>query len=1087
MAKNEADQAEDTQAAGASPDGKKKAAKKAKAPKKAEKSASANRGVWGLDLGQCGLKALRLEERGGQVVATHFDYIEHAKILSQPDADKDALIREALETFLKRNTWRGDHLAISVPGKSGLVRFVKLPPVEEKRIKDIVAFEARQQIPFSLEEVVWDFQKLGSGMIIEGMAIDTEIGLFAMKRDAIQRELQSYKDANLEIHTIQMSPLALANYLIYDQLKKDPPSGKLEDDDGSSSSPKCIAALDVGADESTLVVTNGGKTIMQRPVNIGGNHFTRALTKELKLTFAKAEHIKRNAAKGVGKDGPDLKTILVALRPVYTDFVNELQRAFTYFSNTNRSAEITQLVGLGNAFKLPGLQKYLMDKLQMPVALPESFGRLESSEIDSQTTFKDNLLSFAVAYGLGLQGLGKGTLKVNLLPPEIRFERMIKAKKPIAVAAAALLLLGLGGFAYKNYVEAKPFIDTNVKKEVVLATNAKKTVDAGKTAYDGAVKVTDDEKRKVESSVAGQQERLNWLELFTFLNDALPKPDGSNLYTAEAKPYYEGWKVPWTDWQKEIDTAPEPSKTLMRKERDFLAAEWATLFKALPNQLTQLPLTANPLPDQNLSTVHDQYTRAKAAKQDFFRRTTGGRAYDLYANQQGMVRESAEGSNLPAGIADLPQVNIEAVNCRYTDKLDAFWNAAKGEPNFKAGINERVKPASHLKTAPDGAGWVVELRGYTFHWDAQNFLNKTLLENLSAHGVRPTVVARVAGQPPVAVTDSPASAAPAGDSAAAEAGPVPAAGPVVNRVSHVMLYSYAISNTSDRQNLSLVSASLLPGLMGGGGGGGGEGGMGAPGGMPGKGGMMGAMMAGPSPGGGDGGGGAGASGGSKRDSWVSIGGTGGGSAAGGASEGMPGMGGGPGGAGKGGMGGGAKAGPGMMSGAGMMPGGMGAATAGAGRPSNDRRTEFVVFFIWKEPVPSDSLRHVLDGSADAAAPEAGAAGESAKLYSLKADPAAIRPERKLPLQRRQPGLPKEAQPPVPVVEKPLDSAPVPAATPSEATEGAPPPVGTPAVPAVPGVQPPAATKPAGGPASGTIPANPANPGPGNPPPANPRP
>ena len=96
MAKNEADQAEDTQAAGASPDGKKKAAKKAKAPKKAEKSASANRGVWGLDLGQCGLKALRLEERGGQVVATHFDYIEHAKILSQPDADKDALIREAL-------------------------------------------------------------------------------------------------------------------------------------------------------------------------------------------------------------------------------------------------------------------------------------------------------------------------------------------------------------------------------------------------------------------------------------------------------------------------------------------------------------------------------------------------------------------------------------------------------------------------------------------------------------------------------------------------------------------------------------------------------------------------------------------------------------------------------------------------------------------------------------------------------------------------------------------------------------------------------------------------------------------------------
>ncbi|MFM8932535.1 MAG: type IV pilus assembly protein PilM, partial [Gemmataceae bacterium] len=710
-------------------------------PAKAEKPAAIkhNKGVWGLDLGQCGLKAIRLEERDGQVVATHFDYIEHAKILSQPDADKDALIREALETFLKRNSWKGDHLAIAVPGKSGLVRFVKLPPVEEKRIKDIVAFEARQQIPFSLEEVVWDFQKLGQGMVIEGMAIDTEIGLFAMKRDAIQRELQSYKDANMEVHTIQMSPLALANYLIFDQLKKDPPTGKPEDDDGSSSSNRCIAALDVGADESTLVVTNGGKTIMQRPVNIGGNHFTRALTKDLKLTFAKAEHIKRNATKGVGKDGPDLKTILAALKPVYSDFVNELQRALTYFSNTNRSAEITHLVGLGNAFKLPGLQKYLQEKLQIQVNLPESFERLDTREVDSQATFKDNLLSYAVSYGLALQGLNKGTLKVNLLPPEIRFERMIRAKKPMAAAAAALLLLGLGGMAWRNYVGAKPFIDSGVIAEVDNAKKAKSTVDAGKSSYDSAVKATDDEKRKVESSVAGQQERLNWLELYSFVNEALPHPDGTNLYSADAKPYFEGWRVPWIEWEKEIQAAPAALQAKLKKDREQLATEWSATFKVQPQQLVLLPLPANPLPDQKLETVHDQYTRARAAKQDFFRKMRGVDAYDLYANQRGLVREAAQGSNLPAGIADLPMVNIEAVNCRYTDKLDTFWNAATADPAFKTSMNDRVRPAAHLKTALEGAGWVVELRGYTFHWDAQNFLNKTLVENLAIHGIRPKV------------------------------------------------------------------------------------------------------------------------------------------------------------------------------------------------------------------------------------------------------------------------------------------------------------------------------------------------------------
>ena len=59
-------------------------------------------------------------------------------------------------------------VAISVPGQSGLARFVKLPPVEEKKIADIVRFEAKQQIPFHLDEVVWDFQKLGSGTMTDG-------------------------------------------------------------------------------------------------------------------------------------------------------------------------------------------------------------------------------------------------------------------------------------------------------------------------------------------------------------------------------------------------------------------------------------------------------------------------------------------------------------------------------------------------------------------------------------------------------------------------------------------------------------------------------------------------------------------------------------------------------------------------------------------------------------------------------------------------------------------------------------------------------------------------------------------------------
>ena len=48
-----------------------------------------------------------------------------------------------------------------------------------------------------------------------------------------------------------------------------------------------------------------------------------------------------------------------------------------------------------------------------------------------------------MAYGLGVQGLGKGGLSTNLLPPEIERVRLIRAKKPWALAASALVMLGL--------------------------------------------------------------------------------------------------------------------------------------------------------------------------------------------------------------------------------------------------------------------------------------------------------------------------------------------------------------------------------------------------------------------------------------------------------------------------------------------------------------------------------------------------------------------------------------------------------------------------------------------------------------------
>ncbi len=427
--------------------------------------------TWAVDIGQAALKALKLVPgpNPDEVVAEAFDFIEYPKILSQPDADPEELVREALATFTDRNDVEGCKVAIAVPGQAGLVKFIKLPPVEKKRIPDIVKFEAKQQIPFALDEVVWSYQQIGG----DDEASDeeftmAEVGLFAMKRDQITRAILPLTVAGIEVDIVQMSPIALYNYICFDQLK-------------ASGSKDSVVVLDIGADNTDLIITDGTR-IWQRNVPIGGNHFTRALTKELKLTFAKAEHLKRNATKA-----PDPRAIFTAMRGVFNDFTSEVNRSIGFYMSINRTAKIRKVLGLGNGFKLPGLQKFLQQNLNQEIEKVDSFAKLAGDEVKAAPQFQDNMASFAVAYGLGLQGLGKSGLATNLLPPEIERIRLVRAKKPWALAASALVMLGLSSlFLLGPYRLLAKVSTPQFKTAVERATSVTKKGNEIKTQLDAA-------------------------------------------------------------------------------------------------------------------------------------------------------------------------------------------------------------------------------------------------------------------------------------------------------------------------------------------------------------------------------------------------------------------------------------------------------------------------------------------------------------------------------------------------------------------------------------------------------------------------
>src|SRR5262249_37887247 len=161
--------------------------------------------------------------------------------------------------------------------------------------------------------------------------------------------------------------------------------------------------------------------------------------------------------------------------------------------------------GLGNAFRLPGLQKFLSEKLQLEVRKLTKLHQVHG-DVLTQPAFSENMLSFAVAYGLALQGMKLARIQTNLLPHEIPTERLIRAKKPWAVAACATLLLGTAGCAIGYALEYRSYTTEAVQSAMKESQGVVSTVKAKQQALKDQMTKVAAEETAVKSVIAGQDE-----------------------------------------------------------------------------------------------------------------------------------------------------------------------------------------------------------------------------------------------------------------------------------------------------------------------------------------------------------------------------------------------------------------------------------------------------------------------------------------------------------------------------------------------------------------------------------------------------
>ncbi|MCI0652447.1 MAG: pilus assembly protein PilM [Planctomycetes bacterium] len=415
--------------------------------------------VWSLDVGKSSLKAVKVHRERNSLEILAVDKINYRCDSNGVDSAHQS--KDAIRTFAQRNVINCPVIA-SHPGHSAFSRFIQLPPVDSKKLVEMIGYEAQQQIPFPIAEVIWDYHVCKNG----DAGSEKDVGIFAVRGEVIADFLQDYESNGIPIEMISVGYLGLLNYALYDVRP-----------------PKPSVIIDIGSDHTDLLIVDG-KRFWVRNLAIAGNDITQALVEKFKLSFEEAEKLKINATKS-----EQAVKIFGVVQPTLKDLVNEIHRSVGFYKSQAGDVKFEDVYIFGNAARLIGLQKFLQEHLRFQVHVEKGFHRIRVNRDSNVALLQQDFLSFAPAVGHAINALGEGECHVNLLPRERKEAIEFRGKQRIVIASVAatyLVLLGLWFYYDGQYHAAHEAADkARILGPIEEAAKAIAEINAAPAGLDG--------------------------------------------------------------------------------------------------------------------------------------------------------------------------------------------------------------------------------------------------------------------------------------------------------------------------------------------------------------------------------------------------------------------------------------------------------------------------------------------------------------------------------------------------------------------------------------------------------------------------
>ena len=369
------------------------------------------------------------------------------------ETKREAVVLKALQEVIAEKGVKAKTINVCAPGFHVFSKFVKLPPVDATKVTQIIQYEAQQNVPFPLAEVVWDYQILGATPTGE-----LEVLLVAIKAEVVEGLFRVTEQAGLNLQITDVSPAAICNAFRYNYADLD----------------DCTMLLDIGAKTSNLLFFEKGK-VYARSINLGANSITQDFANEAKLPFPKADQIKIDEGfVSLGgayeePENPHQAAISKIARQFMTRLHIQVNQTLQFYRGQQGGSAPQRLFLAGGASVMPYTAQFFAEKLNVPVEYFNPFRNVQINPAINLEELAKVAHSMGEIVGLGLRNLANCPVELNLMPESTLRWQSFNQKKPyfilsvlslvLVVAATGWLFTALAEVKNKEYDALHPKVE----------------------------------------------------------------------------------------------------------------------------------------------------------------------------------------------------------------------------------------------------------------------------------------------------------------------------------------------------------------------------------------------------------------------------------------------------------------------------------------------------------------------------------------------------------------------------------------------------------------------------------------------------